>query len=97
MFFFEGGKVLTWGRGTSGQLGHSEMVNSPHPKLVMSLDTYFITHASAGWNHSGFVSGMFRKLILDSCWRMLIESIMWLCSKFSVVDYYCPVLYPVVV
>lgn len=51
-----GGKVLTWGRGTSGQLGHSEMVSSPHPKLVMSLDTYFITHASAGWNHSGFVS-----------------------------------------
>lgn len=51
-----GGKVLTWGRGTSGQLGHSEMVNSPHPKLVISLDTYFITHASAGWNHSGFVS-----------------------------------------
>ncbi|KAM5567097.1 hypothetical protein ABKV19_015290 [Rosa sericea] len=51
-----GGKVLTWGRGTSGQLGHSDRVNSPHPKLVMSLDTYFITHASAGWNHSGFVS-----------------------------------------
>ncbi|KAL6187649.1 hypothetical protein ACLB2K_039045 [Fragaria x ananassa] len=51
-----GGKVLTWGRGTSGQLGHSEMVNSPHPKLVMCLDTYFVTHVSAGWNHSGFVS-----------------------------------------
>ncbi|ONI30686.1 hypothetical protein PRUPE_1G267000 [Prunus persica] len=51
-----GGKVLTWGRGTAGQLGHSDTVNSPHPKLVMSLNNYFITHVSAGWNHSGFVS-----------------------------------------
>lgn len=70
--------MLTWGRGTSGQLGHSDRVNSPHPKLVMSLDTYFITHASAGWNHSGFVSGMFRKLMLVPCWRMLIESVVML-------------------
>ncbi|KAM1960854.1 hypothetical protein FF2_020885 [Malus domestica] len=51
-----GGKVLTWGRGTSGQLGHPDTVNSPNPKFVMSLNNLFITHASAGWNHSGFVS-----------------------------------------
>ncbi|XP_059316696.1 ultraviolet-B receptor UVR8 isoform X1 [Lycium ferocissimum] len=51
-----GGKVLTWGRGTSGQLGHEEMVNCLHPKSVESLEGIFITHASAGWNHSGFVS-----------------------------------------
>ncbi|XP_009801857.1 ultraviolet-B receptor UVR8 isoform X1 [Nicotiana sylvestris] len=51
-----GGRVLTWGRGTSGQLGHVEMVNCLHPKYVESLEGVFITHASAGWNHSGFVS-----------------------------------------
>ncbi|KAF5443254.1 hypothetical protein F2P56_035825 [Juglans regia] len=51
-----GGRVLTWGRGTSGQLGHGEMVNSLYPMPVTSLQDYFITHVSAGWSHSGFVS-----------------------------------------
>ncbi|KAL3501323.1 hypothetical protein ACH5RR_035772 [Cinchona calisaya] len=51
-----GGRVLTWGRGTSGQLGHGEMVSSSQPKAVESLEGYVITHVSAGWNHSGFVS-----------------------------------------
>ncbi|KAL2253481.1 UNVERIFIED_CONTAM: putative E3 ubiquitin-protein ligase HERC2 [Sesamum indicum] len=52
-----GGRVLTWGRGTSGQLGHGEMVNSLQPKAVKALESFTITHVSAGWNHSGFVSG----------------------------------------
>lgn len=56
---FVGGKVLTWGRGTSGQLGLGEMVNSLYPMPVTSLQDYFITHVSAGWSHSGFVSGSF--------------------------------------
>ncbi|XP_070043931.1 ultraviolet-B receptor UVR8 isoform X1 [Nicotiana tomentosiformis] len=51
-----GGRVVTWGRGTSGQLGHGEMVNCLRPKYVESLEGFFITQASAGWNHSGFVS-----------------------------------------
>ncbi|WJX57048.1 HECT-type E3 ubiquitin transferase [Trifolium repens] len=51
------GKVLSWGRGSSGQLGHGEVVNNVlYPKAVASLDNYFITHVSAGWSHSGFVS-----------------------------------------
>ena len=54
---FIGGRVLTWGRGTSGQLGHGEMVNVLQPKPVESLEGFVITHVSAGWNHSGFVSG----------------------------------------
>ena len=62
-FFFSeslvGGKVLTWGRGTSGQLGHGDMVNSLCPKVVSSLENNFIAHVSAGWSHSGFVSGLF--------------------------------------
>ncbi|KAL0421184.1 UNVERIFIED_CONTAM: Serine/threonine-protein kinase Nek8 [Sesamum latifolium] len=52
-----GGRVLTWGRGTSGQLGHGEMVSSSQPKAVKALESFTITHVSAGWNHSGFVSG----------------------------------------
>ncbi|CAI0379483.1 unnamed protein product [Linum tenue] len=54
-----GGRVLTWGRGTSGQLGHGEMVNCLYPKAVNSLEDHVITHVSAGWSHSGFVSGHF--------------------------------------
>ncbi|KAJ7953743.1 ultraviolet-B receptor UVR8 [Quillaja saponaria] len=51
------GKVLTWGRGTSGQLGHGEIVNCTlNPKPLTSLESYFITYVSAGWSHSGFVS-----------------------------------------
>ncbi|KAL3570035.1 hypothetical protein D5086_027284 [Populus alba] len=51
-----GGRVFTWGRGTTGQLGHGEMLNSLHPKPVSSLQSYVITQVSAGWSHSGFVS-----------------------------------------
>ncbi|XP_057251510.1 ultraviolet-B receptor UVR8 isoform X2 [Beta vulgaris subsp. vulgaris] len=52
-----GGKVLSWGRGASGQLGHAEIVsNCLYPKLVDSLTNFNISHVSAGWNHSGFVS-----------------------------------------
>ncbi|KDP21238.1 hypothetical protein JCGZ_21709 [Jatropha curcas] len=51
-----GGKVLSWGRGTSGQLGHGDILSSLYPKPVNFLDGYVITHVSAGWSHSGFVS-----------------------------------------
>ncbi|KAK5833788.1 ultraviolet-B receptor UVR8 [Gossypium arboreum] len=51
-----GGKVLTWGRGNSGQLGHGDMDCLLSPKIVMSLESYCITQVSAGWSHSGFVS-----------------------------------------
>lgn len=57
MFMGADGTVLTWGRGTSGQLGHGEMINSLQPKLVKALEGLVITHVSAGWSHSGFVSG----------------------------------------
>ncbi|KAM7487390.1 hypothetical protein LguiB_024874 [Lonicera macranthoides] len=50
------GRVLTWGRGASGQLGHGEMCNSLQPKLLEFLQTSVIINASAGWNHSAFVS-----------------------------------------
>lgn len=52
-----GGRVLTWGRGASGQLGHGEMANSLRPKPVKFLEDFCMAHVSAGWSHSGFVSG----------------------------------------
>nr|GMD18252.1 ultraviolet-B receptor UVR8 isoform X2 [Ipomoea batatas] len=51
-----GGRVVTWGRGTSGQLGHGEAANNLQPKAIEALGGFVITHVSAGWNHSGFVS-----------------------------------------
>ncbi|XP_031386298.1 ultraviolet-B receptor UVR8 [Punica granatum] len=52
-----GGRVLTWGRGSSGQLGHGEVVNHClKPKPVTFPVSFPITHVSAGWSHSGFVS-----------------------------------------
>ncbi|XP_052173300.1 ultraviolet-B receptor UVR8 isoform X2 [Diospyros lotus] len=51
-----GGRVVTWGRGTCGQLGHGDMVNSLQPKPIRSLESLLVTHVSAGWNHSGFVT-----------------------------------------
>ncbi|KAL3570033.1 hypothetical protein D5086_027282 [Populus alba] len=56
LVLLNGGRVFTWGRGTTGQLGHGEMLNSLHPKPVSSLQSYVITQVSAGWSHSGFVS-----------------------------------------
>lgn len=57
--------MLTWGRGASGQLGHGEMVNNLQPDFVQELEGIVITHVSAGWNHSGFVSGFFPPLFIN--------------------------------
>ncbi|KAM7251300.1 hypothetical protein ACFE04_023183 [Oxalis oulophora] len=52
-----GGRVFTWGRGSSGQLGHGDTVNvGLYPKPVEFLSSFVVSHVSAGWNHSGFVS-----------------------------------------
>ena len=48
---------MTWGRGTSGQLGHGDMVSIFKPKHVKLLESLVIIHVSAGWSHSGFISG----------------------------------------
>ncbi|XP_010460224.1 PREDICTED: ultraviolet-B receptor UVR8-like isoform X1 [Camelina sativa] len=53
---FAGGKVFTWGRGSSGQLGHDDSLSTSLPKPVSFFDDYVITQAAAGWSHSGFVS-----------------------------------------
>lgn len=77
-FLFVGGRVFTWGRGTTGQLGHGEMLNSLHPKPVSSLQSYVITQVSAGWSHSGFVSGSFSFMII------IVSSIFEVLEKFNI-------------
>lgn len=89
-YSFAGGRVLTWGRGTSGRLGHVEMVNCLHPKYVESLEGVFITHASAGWNHSGFVSGFFLSassvnLIWD--WIIILHTVRFLLLEYFTSSY----------
>lgn len=49
--------MFSWGRGTSGQLGHGDMANCSSPKPISFFEDYSVTQLSAGWNHSGFVSG----------------------------------------
>ncbi|XP_074335479.1 ultraviolet-B receptor UVR8 isoform X2 [Apium graveolens] len=51
-----GGKVLTWGRGASGQLGHGDLLSCSLPKPVEFFQDFVVICVSAGWNHSGFVS-----------------------------------------
>lgn len=51
-----GGRVVTWGRGNCGQLGHGDMITSAQPKPVKFFESFVVTHVSAGWNHSGFVT-----------------------------------------
>ncbi|KAJ0247597.1 hypothetical protein HA466_0160360 [Hirschfeldia incana] len=53
-----GGKVFTWGRGNSGQLGHGDNLNTSLPKPLSFFhdEGYVISQASAGWSHSAFVS-----------------------------------------
>ncbi|KAK6922074.1 Regulator of chromosome condensation, RCC1 [Dillenia turbinata] len=50
------GKVITWGRGTSGQLGHGDILSCSQPSYVKSLDNFAISYVSAGWAYSAFVS-----------------------------------------
>lgn len=57
-FCVAGGRVVTWGRGNCGQLGHGDMVSSLQPKPVEFFEGFIVTHVSAGWNHSGFVTGL---------------------------------------
>ncbi|KAK1552874.1 hypothetical protein Q3G72_024799 [Acer saccharum] len=57
-----GGRVFSWGRGNSGQLGHGDnnnnnMLNSCCcPEPIAFFDHHSLTHVSAGWSHSAFVS-----------------------------------------
>jgi len=48
----EDGKMLTFGGGEHGQLGHNDRVNKVKPTLVQALEGTFITQISCGWSHT---------------------------------------------
>ncbi|KAK1263786.1 hypothetical protein QJS04_geneDACA018627 [Acorus gramineus] len=50
------GKVMSWGRGGCGQLGHGDRKNCLKPKFVEAVEGITVCDVSAGWSHSGFVS-----------------------------------------
>lgn len=53
------GKLLTWGRYSSGALGHGfdyNEVGQDCPQIVEALDSMFIISAGFGGNHSGCIA-----------------------------------------
>ncbi|KAL8590092.1 hypothetical protein ACOMHN_034323 [Nucella lapillus] len=52
----EGGKVMTWGSGHHGVLGHGSKDDIASPRPVKALSEKVIVHASAGYSHSAFVT-----------------------------------------
>jgi alpha-tubulin suppressor-like RCC1 family protein len=51
------GKVLTWGNGEHGALGHGTKTATPAPKLVKALASLICVSVSCGPYHTGFVAG----------------------------------------
>ena len=50
------GKVLTWGYGASGALGHGDTNSVPHPKQIATLEDVTIIHLESGGFHTAAVS-----------------------------------------
>ena len=50
------GKVLTWGYGASGALGHGDTNSIAHPKLISSLEDLTFIHIESGGFHTAAVS-----------------------------------------
>ena len=48
----ESGKLYTWGKGSSSQLGHGDLVDLHIPTLVETLATHTVTTVCCGWQHS---------------------------------------------
>lgn len=48
----EDGKVMTFGGGEHGQLGHSDRWNKLKPTLVQALDAVTVSYITCGWSHS---------------------------------------------
>eukprot|EP00941_MAST-03F_sp_MAST-3F-sp1_P005053 g5053.t1 len=48
----ETGKILTWGGGEHGQLGHGDKINRTVPTEVMALHEHVIIQVTCGWSHT---------------------------------------------
>jgi hypothetical protein len=86
------GEVFTWGRGTHGQLGHGNLDNVLHPKFVNFFQNHTVTFVSAGWNHSGFTTGLLiLKLLISFCVPTLL--FLFILELFELVAFLCIVLF----
>jgi len=48
----KGGLLYTWGKGTSGALGHGDEKNVNVPTAIESLKSHKVDHVACGWNHT---------------------------------------------
>jgi hypothetical protein len=46
------GKVLTWGHGKGGRLGHGDEITQPYPLLIKSLSSIIIRTVATSENHT---------------------------------------------
>jgi len=46
------GKVMSFGGGEHGQLGHGDKVNKLKPTLVQALEDISVTYITCGWSHT---------------------------------------------
>ena len=62
------GKVLTWGRGSSGQLGHSDYLHQSTPKVIEAMSTIPINGVHAGLSHTALITVTGRVFTFGSNW-----------------------------
>jgi alpha-tubulin suppressor-like RCC1 family protein len=53
----EDGKVLTWGHGGHGQLGHGDLANVKVPKVVEALGDHKVSFIACGGAWTSAVTG----------------------------------------
>lgn len=58
LWFAEDGKVLTWGHGGHGQLGHGDLVNTKTPKVVEALEGQRAVSVACGGAWTTAVTGI---------------------------------------
>ena len=63
------GKVLTWGTGSFGQLGHGDYEHQPIPKVIESLLDVPISEIYAGLSHTGMMTATGKVFTFGSNWQ----------------------------
>jgi len=53
------GKVLSWGKGHRGCLGHGDEKDSPQPRIVDKLKTVVVCRVACGWDHTSVITGCY--------------------------------------
>ena len=63
------GKVLTWGTGSFGQLGHGDYEHQPTPKVIESLLDVPISEIYAGLSHTEMMTARGKVFTFGSNWQ----------------------------